>query len=84
MRRGREDLGLTRAEFDLLLALAEVPGATWTRTQLGERVFGEAYDAYDRTIDSHIKNLRRKLGDRADSREYVETMRGIGYRAARE
>ena len=84
VRRGREDLGLTRAEFDLLLALAEVPGATWTRTQLGERVFGEAYDAYDRTIDSHIKNLRRKLGDRADSREYVETMRGIGYRAARE
>jgi len=84
VRRGRTDLGLTRAEFDLLVAMTDVPGVTWTRTQLGERVFGEAYDAYDRTIDSHIKNLRRKLGDRADDGEYVETIRGIGYRAARE
>jgi DNA-binding response OmpR family regulator len=84
VRRGRDDLGLTRAEFDLIVALSEAPGVTWTRTQLGERVFGEAYDAYDRTIDSHIKNLRRKLGDRAAGREYVETIRGVGYRAARE
>jgi DNA-binding response OmpR family regulator len=83
VRRDRADLALTRAEFDLLVALAEAPGVTWTRTQLGERVFGEAYDAYDRTIDSHIKNLRRKLGEREGGREYVETIRGIGYRAAR-
>jgi DNA-binding response OmpR family regulator len=56
----------------------------WTRERLGDRVFGEAYDAYDRTIDSHIKNLRRKLGERTGSRSYVETVRGVGYRAARE
>ncbi len=84
MRRDGADIGLTRAEFDLLVALAEVPGMAWTRAQLGDRVFGEAFDAYDRTIDSHIKNLRRKLGDRGEGREYIETVRGVGYRAARE
>ncbi len=84
VRRGLVDVVLTRAEFDLLLALTDVPGVTWTRARLGDRVFGEAYDAFDRTIDSHIKNLRRKLGARAGNREYVETVRGVGYRAARE
>ncbi|HEY5436922.1 MAG TPA: response regulator transcription factor, partial [Candidatus Limnocylindrales bacterium] len=84
VRRGQADLGLTRAELDLLLALTEVPGIAWTRERLGDRVFGEAYDAYDRAIDSHIKNLRRKLGERTGGREYVETVRGVGYRAARE
>jgi DNA-binding response OmpR family regulator len=84
VRRDGADVGLTRAEFDLLVALVSVPGMAWTRAQLGERVFGEAYDAYDRTIDSHIKNLRRKLGSRDGGREYIETIRGVGYRAARE
>ncbi len=84
VRRERVDLGLTRAEFDLFVALAEVPGVTWTRAQLGDRVFGEEFDSFDRTIDSHVKNLRRKLGGRAGDREYVETIRGVGYRAARE
>jgi DNA-binding response OmpR family regulator len=84
VRRGRVDLGLTRAEFDLFVALAEVPGVAWTRAQLGDRVFGEDFDAFDRTIDSHVKNLRRKLGEREGGREYVETIRGVGYRAARE
>jgi DNA-binding response OmpR family regulator len=82
-RRAASDLGLTRAEFDLLVALAEHPGVTLTRAQLGERVFGEAFDAFDRTIDTHVKNLRRKLGPREGGRDYVETMRGVGYRAAR-
>jgi DNA-binding response OmpR family regulator len=84
VRRSGGDIGLTRAEFDLFVALAEVPGVTWTRAQLGDRVFGEDYDAFDRTIDSHVKNLRRKLGERAGGRDYIETIRGVGYRAARE
>lgn len=84
VRRSGAAIGLTRAEFDLLVALAEIPGITWTRAQLGDRVFGEDFDAFDRTIDSHVKNLRRKLGDRTDGRSYIETIRGIGYRAARE
>jgi two-component system OmpR family response regulator len=84
VRRAGADLGLTRAEFDLLATLAAQPGVTLTRSQLGDRVFGEAFDAFDRTIDSHVKNLRRKLGQRPAGSEYIETVRGIGYRAARQ
>ena len=74
---------LTRTELDLLAALAEQPGRVWTREQIGQRVFGESFDVFDRTIDSHIKNLRAKLGSRPDDGSYVETVRGVGYRAAR-
>jgi two-component system, OmpR family, alkaline phosphatase synthesis response regulator PhoP len=83
VRRGAQVVGLTRAEFDLLVVLAGRPGTALTREQLGERVFGEAFDAFDRTIDSHVKNLRHKLGTRPDGEPYVETVRGVGYRGAR-
>ena len=81
--RGSDVVPLTRTELDLLAALAEQPGRVWTREQIGERVFGESFDIFDRTIDSHIKNLRAKLGSRRDGGAYVETVRGVGYRAAR-
>ena len=83
VRRDGSALALTRAEFDLLAALAGRPGTALSRAQLGDQVFGEDFDAYDRTIDSHIKNLRHKLGSRPDGGSYVETVRGIGYRGAR-
>jgi DNA-binding response OmpR family regulator len=83
VRRAGDRLRLTRVEFDLLAALTEHPGVVRTREQLGERLFGESFDAYDRTIDTHVKNLRRKLGVRPDGGDYVETVRGVGYRAAR-
>ena len=83
VRREGLVIPLTRAEFDLLAALADRPGVAMTREQLGEQVFGEAFDAYDRTIDSHVKNLRHKLGPRDGSESYVETIRGVGYRGAR-
>lgn len=83
VRRAGVALPLTRAEFDLLAAFAERPGVALTREQLGERVFGEAFDAFDRTIDSHVKNLRHKLGSRPGGEPYVETIRGVGYRGAR-
>ena len=76
-------LPLTRTELDILAALSEQPGRVWTREQIGQRVFGEAFDTFDRTIDSHVKNLRAKLGARPDGGSYVETIRGVGYRAAR-
>ena len=93
VRRQGSPVGLTRTEFDLLVALAEQPGRVWTREQLGERLFGEEFASDDRTIDSHVKNVRRKLagpaaGSTADpgggpgSAAYVETVRGVGYRAA--
>jgi DNA-binding response OmpR family regulator len=81
--RGGASLPLTRTELDILAALAEQPGRVWTREQIGQRVFGESFDTFDRTIDSHVKNLRAKLGARPDGGSYVETIRGVGYRAAR-
>ena len=81
--RGGASIGLTRVEFDLFAALTERPGVVLTREQLGELIFGESFEAYDRTIDSHVKNLRRKLGPRPDGEPYIETTRGVGYRAAR-
>jgi DNA-binding response OmpR family regulator len=83
VRRGDQDVSLTRTELDLLAALAEQPGLVWTREQIGGRVFGESFDVFDRTVDSHVKNLRAKLGPRPDGGAYVETIRGVGYRAAR-
>ena len=83
VRRKGVTMPLTRAEFDLLLGLMARPGIAMTREQLGEIVFGEAFESFDRTIDSHVKNLRRKLGTRPDGQPYVETIRGVGYRGAR-
>ena len=83
VHRAGAPIALTRVEFDLLAALADRPGVVFTREQLGARLFGEAFDAFDRTIDSHVKNLRHKLGVRPDGGGYVETVRGFGYRAAR-
>lgn len=83
VRRGSQALDLTRTEFDLLVVLAEHPGHVLSRRQLAERLFGGTYEESDRTIDSHVRNLRRKLGTRPDDGVYVETVRGVGYRVAR-
>jgi two-component system alkaline phosphatase synthesis response regulator PhoP len=82
-RRGSELVPLTRTEFDILVALIAQPGRVWTREQIGEQVFGQSFDALDRTIDSHVKNLRAKLGMRLDGGAYIETVRGVGYRVPR-
>lgn len=70
---------LTRTEFDLLAALASRPGRAWTRMELVGRVQGHTFEAYERTIDVHVKNLRRKLGDTPPSRVVV-TVPGVGYK----
>jgi DNA-binding response OmpR family regulator len=70
---------LTRSEFDLLAALASRPGRAWTRLELVSRIQGHAFDAYERTIDVHVKNLRRKLGDTPPFK-LVATVAGIGYK----
>ena len=81
--RDGSPLTLTRIEFDLLVALTDRPGVVLSRDQLASAMFGEAFEAYDRTIDSHVKNLRHKLGTRPGGAQYIETARGVGYRAAR-
>jgi DNA-binding response OmpR family regulator len=74
-------VALTPTEFRLLEVLARGPSRTFTRDELVARVFGPDYDGLDRTVDSHITNLRRKLAAR-DSRRYIETVHGLGYRMA--
>jgi two-component system alkaline phosphatase synthesis response regulator PhoP len=72
---------LTPTEFDLLRALAEQPGHALTRQEMIEKGLGYSYEGLDRTVDSHIKNLRRKL-DEAGASAVIETVFGIGYRLA--
>jgi DNA-binding response OmpR family regulator len=76
--RGRA-VALTPTELKLVEALARAPGRTFTRQELVERAFGPDYDGLDRTVDTHITNLRRKL-ERAGGRHVVATVHGLGYR----
>ena len=62
--------------------LLSAPGRVFTRLQLLEAAQGEAYEGYERTIDTHIKNLRRKLGDDPRDPTYVLTVHGVGYKVA--
>jgi two-component system alkaline phosphatase synthesis response regulator PhoP len=78
--RAGELVELSRIEFNLLAILAQHPGLTYTRAQLLERIHGYAFDGYDRSIDAHIKNLRRKLEPNPSEPVYVITVYGIGYK----
>jgi DNA-binding response OmpR family regulator len=71
-------LELTPSEWGVLTTLASVPGRVFSRAELVNRVRGYEFAGYERTIDSHVKNLRRKLGD--DQATIVETVLGVGYR----
>ena len=78
--RAGEPIPLTRSEFNLLATLAQHPGQTFTRAQLLDRLHGVQYDGYDRSIDAHVKNLRRKLEANPLEPRYVLTVYGIGYK----
>lgn len=84
VKRGEEVIELTPIEFDLLKAMAEHPGRVYSRMQLLDRVQGEAYEGYDRTIDSHIKNLRKKIEPDPERPRYVITVYGVGYKLEEE
>jgi len=71
---------LTPTEFELLRVLAEAPGRVYSRMQLLDKVQGYAYEGYERTIDSHIKNLRKKLEADPEKPRYIVTIRGVGYK----
>jgi two-component system alkaline phosphatase synthesis response regulator PhoP len=73
---------LTTAQFDLLTVLAQRPGQVFSRMQLLDAVQGEAFEGYERTVDAHIKNLRRALGDDPRDSRYILTVRGVGYKFA--
>jgi DNA-binding response OmpR family regulator len=71
-------------EFDLLTLLVQHPGQVFTRLQMLERTQDAVYEGYERTIDVHIKNLRKKLDDDSQEPRFIETIRGVGYRFIRE
>jgi len=73
-------LDLTRVEFDLLAALLGSPGRVFTRAELIDRVWGDGFRITDRTIDSHVKALRKKIGEAGAEPSWIETVRGVGYR----
>jgi DNA-binding response OmpR family regulator len=75
---------LTPSEFDLLAAFLAAPGRAYTRAELLDRLQGDAYDGYERTIDVHIRNLRTKIEPDPSKPRYVETVYGVGYRFAAE
>lgn len=77
--KGRQ-VPLTPREFRLLETFMKSPGRTFTREELVERVFDHSYDGFDRTVDVHIKNLRRKIEPNRLLPTYVMTVYGIGYR----
>ncbi len=81
---GGRPVSLTPIEFDLLAALARVPGRPLTRAQLINQVYDVAYDGFDRAIDSHIKNLRRKIEPDASTPRYILTVYGVGYKLGEE
>jgi DNA-binding response OmpR family regulator len=75
---------LTPSEFDILVALMSAPGRVFSRLDLLDIIQGVRYEGYERTIDTHIKNLRGKIEDNPHSPRYIETVYGVGYRFRRE
>ncbi|WAH35250.1 response regulator transcription factor [Alicyclobacillus dauci] len=74
------EIVLTPAEFQILVTLAAKPGVVYSRLQLLQTVMGNAYMNYERTIDSHISHLRRKLEDDPSNPKFIQTVHGMGYR----
>ncbi|MBM3128431.1 MAG: response regulator transcription factor [Chloroflexi bacterium] len=83
-RLKERELELTPTEFDLLAVLMHNPGRAFTRLQLLDRVQGEAFDGYERTIDTHIKNLRQKIERDPKNPRYLLTVFGVGYKFAED
>ena len=75
---------LTPTEFQLLLTLARQPGRIFTRSQLLDAIHGLSFESYERAIDAHVKNLRRKLEPDPSRPRFVLTVYGVGYRFAEE
>jgi DNA-binding response OmpR family regulator len=82
LRIGGRPVELTRTEFQLLATMARQPGRVFTRAQLLNAVRGVAFESYERAIDAHIKNIRRKIEPDARSPRYILTAFGVGYRFA--
>nr|WP_281351855.1 helix-turn-helix domain-containing protein [Entomospira entomophilus] len=76
----KEEVVLTKQELALLLLMAENPGIVFTRAKMLDRAFDMAFEGDERTVDVHIKNLRRKIEPEPRKPIYIETVYGVGYR----
>lgn len=77
---GEKRVDLTPSEFDLLATLMSAPGRAFSRLDLLDRIQGEAFDGYQRTIDVHVRNLRTKIEPDPSQPRYIESIYGVGYR----
>ena len=75
-----EEVDLTASEFKLLTTLSRYPGRVYSRMELVEKVLGYDFEGYESTIDSHVKNLRAKIGDDPRNPRWIYTVHGVGYR----
>ncbi len=80
LKNGQE-VSLTNNEFKIIQTLFSNPQKIFTREEIIEIAFGMHYDAYDRAIDTHIKNIRHKIEDQPKSPKYIKTVYGVGYKA---
>ena len=78
----REIEELTPTEFELVATMARYPGRVFTRSQLLDAVHGVAFESYERAIDAHIKNIRRKIEPKLSEPRYILTVYGVGYKLA--
>lgn len=78
--KGRDIEELTPSEYQLLAALAKQPGRVFTRSQLLDALHGVAFESYERAIDAHIKNIRRKIEVDSSQPRYIVTVYGVGYK----
>ena len=80
IKKGGKDISLTPNEFKLLAALTKYPNKVFTREELIYTAFGADFDGYDRSVDSHIKNLRQKIESDSRNPRYILTVHGVGYK----
>lgn len=80
VKKNGETVSLTPREYKLLITMVKYPEKTFTRDELIYMAFGEDFDGYDRTIDTHIKNIRQKIETDPKNPKYILTIHGVGYR----
>jgi len=80
--KGGQPVELTPTEFKILELLATNPGRVFSRLQIVEQTQGYSFEGYERTIDAHVKNLRRKIENNSKEPEFIQTVYGVGYRMA--
>lgn len=80
VRKRDNIINLTPNEYKILLAMIKIPNKTFTREELITLALGDDFEGFDRTVDTHIKNLRQKIEDDPKEPKYLQTIHGIGYR----